>query len=102
MADRPTRPTAKAASSEASAKGERSIRPVRPSAVRAAAAKFTQDKPRRLSIRVSRETLRSLRRKAVLSDKTVKRFVLDAIAAQGVEIADSDRVDDGDEAEEQA
>jgi len=92
MADRPIRPTA--VSPAVPAKGGRPLRPVRPSAAKAAAEKFTQDKQRRLSIRVSPETLRSLRRKAVLSDRTVKRFVLDALAAQGVEIAESDRVDD--------
>ena len=92
MADRPIRPTA--AAPAAPTKGGRPLRPVRPSAVKAAAAKFSQDKQRRLSIRVAPETLRSLRRKAVLSDRTVKRFVLDALAAQGVEIADSDRIDD--------
>lgn len=92
MADRPIRPTV-----ASPAVPVKSGRPVRPSAAKAAAVKFTQNKQRRLSIRVAPETLRSLRRKAVLSDRTVKRFVLDALAAQGVEIADSDRIDDDDD-----
>jgi uncharacterized protein (DUF1778 family) len=71
------------------------MRPTRPSAAKPLtpqAAKFT-DPQVRLSIRVDKSTLRSIRRSAVLSDKTIKRFVLDALRAQGVEIAEQDAND---------
>lgn len=63
------------------------LRPMRPSALKvdaaAEAAKFSAPAvASRLSIRVSRETLRSIRKKAVLSDKKIKRFVLDALIAR--------------------
>lgn len=77
------------------------LRPMRPSALKvdaaAEAAKFSAPAvASRLSIRVSRETLRSIRKKAVLSDKKIKRFVLDALIAQGVEVAPQDLTDTDD------
>lgn len=77
------------------------LRPMRPSALKvdaaAEAAKFSAPATvSRLSIRVSRETLRSVRKKAVLSDKSIKRFVLDALISQGVEVAAQDLTDTDD------
>ncbi len=80
---------------------DRPFRPTRPSAVKssaaAEAAKLTKGKQTRLSIRVDPSTHRSIRRTAALSDKKIKRFVLDALAAHGVEIAEADRLDDSDD-----
>jgi uncharacterized protein (DUF1778 family) len=81
------------------------LRPVRPSARKDAAAveaaKFSAPAGEsRLSIRVSRETLRSIRKTAVLSDKKIKRFVLDALIAQGVEVAAQDLTDTQDTGED--
>jgi hypothetical protein len=77
------------------------LRPTRPSAAKvnavAEAAKFAAPAVEsRLSIRVSRETLRSIRKKAVLSDRKIKRFVLDALIAQGVDVAAQDLTDTDD------
>jgi hypothetical protein len=77
---------------------ERPIRPTRPRAERptALAKKFT-GQPARLAVRVDKATLRGLRRAAANADKTVKRFVLDALQEKGVEIAAIDLTDDGEE-----
>lgn len=73
------------------------FRPTRPTQTKASAsaeaAKFTATAPVRLSIRVDPSTLRSIRRSAVLADKTIKRFVLDALRSQGVEVAEHDITD---------
>jgi len=77
---------------------DRPIRPTRPSAVKPIAAQASKfvDEQVRLSIRVSRSTLRSIRRTSALADKTIKRFVLDAVRAQGVEVAEQDTNDTND------
>jgi len=76
------------------------FRPTRPTEAKAeaaaTAAKFTAAAPVRLSIRVDSSTLRSIRRAAVLADKTIKRFVMDALRAQGVEVAEQDINDTND------
>lgn len=77
---------------------DRPIRPTRPSAVKPVAtqaSKFTGEQVR-LSIRVDRSTLRSIRRTAALADKTIKRFVLDSLREQGVEVAEQDTNDTSD------
>lgn len=71
---------------------------MRPSAVKpiaAQASKFAEPQVR-LSIRVDKSTLRSVRRAAVMADKTIKRYVLDALRAQGVEVAEPDINDTSD------
>jgi uncharacterized protein (DUF1778 family) len=68
------------------------LRPRRPSAAKpitSQAAKFVAQEVR-LSIRIDKATLRNIRRSAVMDDKTIKRFVLEALRAQGVEIAEQD------------
>ena len=71
------------------------IRPMRPSAERpsALAKKFT-GQPARLSVRVDKSTLRAVHKASINADKTVKRFVLDALREKGVEIAEIDLTDD--------
>ena len=75
---------------------EHLIRPTRPSAERSTAlAKRFTGQPARLAVRVDKATLRAIRRAATNCDKTVKRFVLDALKEKGVEIAAIDLTDDG-------
>jgi hypothetical protein len=73
--------------------------PERPTQTKAAsaAAKFTAGKESRLSIRIELSTRKSIRRTAVLADKTVKRFVMEALAAAGVDVAAEDLQDRDDE-----
>jgi len=71
------------------------IRPMRPSAERSSAlAKKFSGQPARLAVRVDKSTLRAIRKTATNADKTVKRFVLDALREKGVEIAEIDLTDD--------
>lgn len=71
------------------------IRPIRPSAeMPGALAKKFSGQPARLSVRVDKATLRALRKAAANADKTVKRFVLDALREKGVEIAEIDLTED--------
>lgn len=75
---------------------DRPQRPVRPSAVAAAAAeakKLSAPDESRLSIRVTPATRKAIHRAAVNDDKTVKRFVLEALKAAGADIADEDLAD---------
>jgi uncharacterized protein (DUF1778 family) len=62
----------------------------------ALANKFTSQRSR-LAVRVDKATLKAVRRAATNVDKTVKRFVLDALREKGVEIAAVDLTDDSDE-----
>ena len=72
------------------------VRPTRPSAERPSAlAKKFSGQPARLAVRVDKATLRAIHRAAANEDKTVKRFVLDALRDKGVEIAAIDVADDG-------
>jgi hypothetical protein len=74
-------------------------RPVRPSAQRAedrAAERILNGKrERRLSLRVHPDTLASMNLEAAKAKKKGKRFVLDALAAAGVELHPDDATGDG-------
>jgi predicted DNA binding CopG/RHH family protein len=72
------------------------VRPTRPSAERPAAlAKKFTGQPARLAIRVDKETLWGVKQAASARQMTEKRFVLEALQAQGAVIAAIDLIDDG-------
>ena len=74
------------------------MRPVRPSTAKNAsrgAEQFLAEDGSRLSIRISKATLREIRKTAVNADRSVKRFVLEALRDKGVAVAEQDLAEDG-------